>query len=105
MKVPRHGDISLVPIKTLPKLKQSNTKVIYKGSHGNPHSIDKGELYLTEKGDFTIGYLRAKDTTLTHLEHGDKKTGKLMIAKLPDGVYEIHKQVEYTPQGLKPVED
>lgn len=103
MKAYRHGEILFVKTKTVPKdIKQSKTNIIETGSHGNNHTFSGGSLYLLlERQDFTIGYLRAKDTTLYHPEHGNEK-GE---AKLPDGNYEIRKQQEFTPEGLVPVID
>jgi hypothetical protein len=98
----RHGEICLVKIDKLPKgLTLSKGKVLMVGSHNNSHTIDKGKIYLKKDGDYIFGYLVAKDTTLLHAEHGDKK-GR---AKIKDGIYELRKQNEYTPQGLIPVKD
>ena len=71
------------------------------GSHGNSHSIDNGTLYFKKENDFVFGYLVAKNTNLLHPEHKDE-TGK---AKIEDGVYQLIKQQEFTPQGLVPIID
>lgn len=100
----RHGEVLLVKTAKLPKgLKEANTNIFMTGSHGNNHTIDKGQIYFTkdEKIPFLFGYLVAKDTNLLHPEHQDKN-GK---AKIEDGVYELIKQQEYTPEGLIPVQD
>lgn len=100
----RHGEILLVKVDSLPKgLKLSNSKTIMMGSHGNNHNIDTGKLYLTkpEIGNFTFGYLVAKKTNLLHPEHKEKN-GKCPIK---DGIYQLIKQNEFTPQGLIPVID
>jgi hypothetical protein len=47
----------------------------------------------------------AKNTKLYHPEHGDKKVENLKEAKLPDGKYQIRRQVEKTHEGLRPVID
>jgi len=99
-KAYRHGEILLLKIKSLPKgLKEKKSNVLMSGSHGNSHSFTNGKLYLKEDGQ-TFGYLVAKGTTLLHPEHGED--GK---AKIADGVYQLIKQVEYTPEGFKPVVD
>jgi hypothetical protein len=106
-KVFRHGDIVLKQIEKLPDgLKEKKTKVILQsGSSGNPHLIDNGKLYFINDDDFIIGYLEAKNTNLIHREHGNKKVGSNKYAKISDGLYEIRRQVEYTPEGLRQVED
>lgn len=101
----RHGEILFVEIEKLPEgLKKEQTKIIVKGSHGHDHTFDNGKIYFKKTGDFIIGYFVAENTTLFHPEHGVGK-GNLKKAKLPNGIYAIHKQVEYTPEGLKPVID
>lgn len=102
MKAYRHGEILLQKIDKLPKdLKASTSKVFMTGSHGHDHGIDNGVFYPKKEDDFTFGYLKAKDTSLFHPEHGDKN-GK---AKIKDGYYKLIKQNEYTPEGLVPVID
>lgn len=101
----RHGEIAFLTIEQLPKgLKQTKTKVIIQGSHGNPHSFDNGKLYLRNEESHTLGYFVAKDTTLFHPDHGSGK-GALKKARLPNGVYQILQQHEVTPKGLIPVVD
>ena len=74
------------------------------GSNNNPHSIDNGIVYFKKVDDFVFGYLAAKDTKLQHKEHGKGK-GEIKIAKINDGIYELRRQVEFTPVGLIPVKD
>lgn len=101
----RHGEIGLLPVKKLPKgLKASESKCLMQGSHGNSHSIDNGKLYFVKENDFVFGYLVAKNTDLLHAEHG-KGPGAIKKAKLPDGIYQLIKQQEFTPEGLIPVAD
>lgn len=95
----RHGEICLLKIDKLPKgLKESKTNVLMTGSHSNSHTFDKGKIYLKSDGK-TFGYLVAKDTKLFHPEHSPKG------AKIKDGIYQLIKQQEYTPDGFKPVID
>lgn len=102
VKVYRHGEVLLAKIAKLPKgLKASKEKVFMVGSHDNNHAIDNGTLYFKQEGTFIFGYLKAKNTSLLHPEHKDKN-GK---AKIEDGLYELRKQQEHTPQGLVPVID
>ncbi len=103
-KAYRHGDIAFVAIAEIPKdAKVKKTNVIIElGSGGNPHTFKGGKLY-EGSGEFVIGYFEAKNTTLFHKEHGEGKG--LKEAKLPDGFYEIRKQVENTHAGMRPVID
>jgi len=102
-KAYRHGEILLLKVDKLPdNLEKSDSKTIMVGSHGNPHSIDKGTLYFTKNSeDFTFGYLVAKATHLLHPEHSPK----VGDAKIEDGIYKLITQQEYTPDGLIPVVD
>ena len=100
-KAYRHVEILLLKVPKLPiGLKLSPSKTFMVGSHGNSHSIDQGKIYFKEEG-FTFGYMVAKDTTLLHPEHKDETGG----AKIPNGVYKLIKQNEYTPDGLVPIID
>ena len=100
-KAYRHGEICFLSIDKLPKgLKETKTKIIETGSHGNSHTFDNGKIYLKKEGQFVIGYFKAKNTSLFHPEHSPKGE-----AKLPDGSYQILKQAEHTPAGLLPVID
>jgi hypothetical protein len=54
---------------------------------------------MKKRGDFILGYLEAKDTKLYHAEHSPQGV------EIEDGVYEIRKQVEVTPDGMRPVVD
>lgn len=92
----RHGEILLLKVNKLPKgLAQSESKIIMVGSHGNNHSIDTGKLYFKEDGA-TFGYLIAKNTKLFHPEHKEASG----YCEIKDGIYQLIKQQEYTPDGL-----
>lgn len=98
----RHGEILLAKVSKLPSgLKVSESKVIMVGSHANSHSVDTGKLYFVKENEFVFGYLVAKNTNLLHPEHKEK-SGKCPIK---DGIYQLIKQQEYTPEGLVPVID
>ena len=102
----RHGEISFEKIDKLPEgLTKSKNKEFLKGSHGHPHSFDKGNLYLKTENEFIFGYFEAKNATLFHAEHGDKKSGDIKTAKLPDGIYRLSRAVEFVNSELKPVID
>lgn len=98
----RHGEIMLLKVEKLPDgLTKSKEKTFMVGSHGHNHSIDKGELYLVKENEYVFGYLVAKGTSLLHPEHSPK----VGDAKIKDGVYQLRKQQEYTPDGLVPIAD
>lgn len=107
LKVDRHGDLVFVPVKSIPKglKKSTKTVLLQSGSSGNPHSFQGGTYYPHVDGMYIIGYLVAKNTKLYHPEHGYKKVENLKEAKLPDGKYQIRRQVEKTHEGLRPVID
>lgn len=106
-QVYRHGEIALVKIDKLPEgLKNSESKVLIEGSHGNSHSISSGQIYFKQVDNFIFGYLVAKNTKLLHTEHGEIKGRKtLREADIADGVYELRKQQEFINNELKPVID
>ncbi len=106
MKNYRHGEILFLGVKEIPKeakLKKTDTLLVGSGQH--PHTFNGGQFYELVEGDYVFGYFRAKNTRLFHPEHGDKKVGGLLEAKIDDGVYELRRQVEHTPDGLKQVID
>jgi hypothetical protein len=99
-KAYRHGENLLLKVDSLPEnLTKSGSNIFMTGSHGNNHSLDNGELYLTGESP-EYGYLVASNTRLFHPEHGSKD-GEL----IEDGIYKLIKQQEYTPDGLVPVID
>ena len=98
----RHGEICFLKIAKLPKgLQKEKTNVLASGSHGNSHTFNNGKLYLKKEDEFVLGYFVAKDTSLIHPEHSPK----IGDARLPNGVYQLRKQHEHTPEGLIPVID
>jgi len=103
----RHGDLSLIGIKELPKeLKPTKTKILMVGSGGNNHSIDNGKVYLKNEDECVFGYLEAKDTRLYHIEHGKKIKGRnLKEVKIEDGFYQLRKQQEIGHKEMRPVVD
>jgi hypothetical protein len=99
-KIYSHGEISFITIDKLPEgLEETKTNVFAKGNTGNSHTFEGGKIYLKNNGQFIIGYFEAHNTKLYHDEHSPEG------AELPDGVYEIRRQNEYTPEGLVPVID
>ena len=104
-KAYRHGEILFIETKEIPKeAKEKKTDVLMKGSGNNPHSFKGGTFYEFNKG-ITFGYFKAKNTKLYHPEHGDKKVGNLLEAKLPNGIYELRKGQEIVNKEMKPIID
>jgi len=103
----RHGDMALAPVDSMPEgLKKSKSNVLMTGSHNNDHIVKNGEFYPHQENNFVVGYLKAgKDTTLQHVEHGEKMKGKMRTAPVEAGIYEVRKQHEMTHQGMEPVID
>jgi len=108
----RHWDLALIGIEKLPEnLKKTNSKIIMKGNSGHNHTFDNWELYiisnseLLQEDDFVFWYFITKNTTLSHEDHGDIIANNTRIALIPDGIYELRKQKEYTPDWLKVVVD
>lgn len=101
-KIYRHGDVGFVAVEKLPKeLKASKSNVILEGgSGGNTHSFQGGIFYPKVEGEHIIGYFKAKGSKLFHPEHSPKGE-----AVLPDGVYEVRRQVEFTHDGMRQVID
>lgn len=104
----RHGDIGFYEIEKLPEgLKETKSKVITQGSHGNEHTFDNGKLYLKNENNFVFGYFEAvSNTKLYHVEHGNTcKNKQIRECHLKQGFYQLRKQNQYTNDGMKPVID
>ena len=100
-KAIRQGDVLFLMTPKLPEgLKASEeTTLLKNGSGGHSHTFKNGVFYPKVEGDFIIGYLEAKNTTIHHAEHSPKGD------KIPDGVYCVRRQVEYTHSGMVQVQD
>lgn len=93
----RQGDILLVHNDIPKDAKQLNTGniVLALGSAtGHSHTVQNATRY--ESGGVTY----VDCPTLTQLTHNEHAT-----IELPAGTYKLVKQVEYTPQGIRDVED
>ena len=94
-KIYRHGEIAFVKVAKIPKLPIAKSSTFATGSHGNHHTFKSGKMYLLEKPEqYVFGYFVAKNTKLFHPEHSPNGCG------LPNGKYEMRKQVEFTPAGF-----
>lgn len=101
----RHGEICFEIIDKIPEgLTKSKDRELLKGSHGHPHSFDKGNFYPKIEDENVFGYFEAKNTTLFHSEHGEGK-GELKRAKLLNGSYRLRRAVEFINGELKQIID
>ena len=108
----RHWDLALIWINKLPKwLTKTKSNILMKWNNWHNHTFDNWVLYiikdsdLLEEKDFIFWYFIAKDTILFHEDHWDIIEWNTRTAKIPNGIYELRKQKEYTPDWLKPVID
>ena len=108
----RHGDLLLEKISKLPNglpKKEMNIEpeMLMEGSQGKPHLVQNGIFFPKKEDDFVFGYLKAeKGCVLLHEDHGEKVgRRKLKEAKLPVGFYKLRRQVEFTHEGMRKVED
>jgi len=103
----RHGDLALIGVDKLPDgLKAAKTNVLMTGSGGNDHVVKGGTVYPVEGQPFVIGYLVANEgAELHHPDHGKAVKGKLRLVSIPEGIYELRRQVEESHQGMRPVVD
>ena len=104
-KLYRHGEICFVVIDKFPEnLTETKTNNILTGSNNNPHNFSAGKIYFKNVSPFIFGYFHAQNTILQHKEHGGGK-GKIKIAKLPNGFYELRKANEVVNKELRQVID
>lgn len=100
LKLIRHGDLVFAQIDKLPDnltAKKTDT-ILTGGSGGNPHTFKGGKFYPKREQNI-IGYLEAKKTKLFHREHSSEG------ASIPNGFYEIRRQIEFRENGEQFVED
>jgi hypothetical protein len=95
----RHGEVVFVKIDKIPNLEETKTNVFAKGKTGNNHTFKGGKIYLKEIDQHVFGYFKADKTKLYHVEHSPKG------ASIPNGNYELRRQVEFINGELKQVVD
>ena len=112
IQVFRHGDLLLLPNQknfpvTIPRgVKKATTTILMRGSGGHDHSVKNCDVYFVKEDIFVFGYLAARTgAKIYHVEHGDTQVGSVKEATLPKGVYQLRKQHQDTPEGMKPVQD
>jgi hypothetical protein len=96
----RHGDVMIAAVTSIPfNAKRRNDGILAHGENtGHSHRIEemataelwesKGELFLKVIGD---------GARIVHEEHKP--------IELPQGVYRVWKQREYSPEKIRPVSD
>jgi hypothetical protein len=101
-KIYRQGDVLIIPTKQIPKnLVKTNKVTLALGEvTGHHHSItDSGCVgYATAETELAqFIEVTADSCDLTHQEHD--------TVAIPEGTYQVIKQVEYTPKELVNVRD
>ena len=99
----RQGDVFLQKVHGVPngsKRLEKGKRVILKEGEATGHmheilEVDNIEIHQDAEGNLYLEVL--EESTLVHPEHSEIKIGP--------GVYEIPRQVEYTPAELKNVAD
>ncbi len=98
------GDVVFLRVKELPgNAKATTNKVVAHSETGHHHMFSKDSgVTMYEVGDPMICYLRVESASL--LEHHRPFDTHESISFSP-GIYEMRRQREYTPEGLRRVED
>ena len=96
----RHGDLIIIPIQTLPEhcTQQQHLVLAHGEVTGHKHQIaekDAAELYRLA-GEFFLK-VTADTATLVHEEHH--------AIPLPQGIYQVRHQREYSPEAIRRVVD
>lgn len=96
MTLYRHGDLLIKKVEKLEDNLEVVENILAQGkATGHSHKITGAKVYQDKKGNRFIKV--AKKATLTHEEHAE-----IQIEK---GIYAIIRQREYTPEGLRQVQD
>jgi len=100
----RQGDVMLIPIQALPPAAaaRDNKTLALGEATGHSHVVIDGEVFVGEDGTL---FVRAGGAT--RLRHQDQSgaVAEHLPLTLEPGVYEVRIEEEYTPQGLRRVED
>ena len=100
MALYRHGDLLVQNIEEIPaEVRPVNHLVLAEGElTGHSHRIAEKDAARLYQSDSAL-YLRVTETlaTLIHQEHGP--------IQLPQGIYRVWRQREYSPQEIRVVRD
>lgn len=93
----RQGDLLIVSISKIPKgaTPVSHRILAHGEATGHTHTLEDGLVFELEAG--VLVFSLESETALVHQEH-DKIT-------LPAGDYEVIRQKEYSPKGVRYVQD
>lgn len=91
MKMYRHGDVQLIPVKKLPHdVKKIDRNWLFEGEvTGHAHRIDVGELFESKDGKLYL--VVANLTKVSHEEHKTKV--------LPKGIYFVGQKRQYNSES------
>ena len=97
MQLLRQGDVLLKRIDGMPAdAKGTNDSVLARGeATGHSHRIEGGKVFRTGNGQLLVQV--EEEAKLLHEEHGQ--------ITVPQGTYEVVRQVEYNPIAERQVSD
>jgi hypothetical protein len=96
----RHGDVMVEKVKSIPEdaRKQQHVTLAEGELTGHSHRIEeKGAAVMYRDGNQLFLEITAKAASLVHQEHG--------TIQLPQGIYRVWQQREYTPERIVTVRD
>jgi hypothetical protein len=118
MKIAKHagwgfaqGDCVFIPIKDLPadvveqRRAEDGRLIVAHSETGHHHAIDNPEARLFDKveRDPMVCYLAIDGECAELVHHRAHDTHETV--QLGGGIWEVHRQEEYTPQGWRQVQD
>lgn len=100
----RQGDVMLLPIAEIPTgAKPAEHPTLALGeATGHSHVVIKGDVFVGADGKMFVR--AAKGTTLRHQDRSGA-IAEHRPFKVAPGCYEVRIEEEYTPEGLRRVED
>lgn len=99
----RQGDVLLIPISEFPEgakavPREDGRVVLAHGeATGHAHAIDSRRASLWALGDLRVLKVRERVVTLHHEEHAP--------VEIPEGLYRVVRQREYSPEEIRNVAD
>lgn len=113
MKLFRQGDVLFVPVRRAPKGKRKSRRdgvVMYGEVTGHAHRVmdlAAAEVYDVDGHGCFVAVSAKGGVWIGHEDHGQgfihPETSERV--PLPKGIYKIVRQVEYTPEAIRPVTD
>jgi hypothetical protein len=102
-KLIRQGDVLLVPVDEAPGATTRQDRILAHGeATGHAHVVIDGEVLIDESGNL---YVRADSKTVLLHQTATGEVAEHLPLVLEPGLYEVRIENEYTPQGLRRVED